>query len=84
MGGLPGSGGASPGGAMTRSADEAQMETEPIAKRPRIERPEGHFYPVSALSLGLYNSQCLIVTFRSQSRRWLCASASMHFTLDAS
>jgi hypothetical protein len=35
---------------MTRSADEAQMDAEPIAKRPRIERPEGHYYSVSVLT----------------------------------
>lgn len=45
MGGAPVPGSASPGG-LTRSADEAQMDVEPNAKRPRIERPEGHFYPV--------------------------------------
>ncbi|KAF8321656.1 hypothetical protein DL93DRAFT_2093642 [Clavulina sp. PMI_390] len=47
MGGAPGSGGASPVSGVVRTADEAQMDAEPSmgTKRPRIERPEGHFYP---------------------------------------
>ena len=33
------------GGLPTRPADGAP-DSEPVAKRPRIERPEGHYYPV--------------------------------------
>lgn len=62
MGGLPGSGSASPG-AMTRSAEDAQMDAEPIPKRPRIERPEGHYYPVSVSFLSFDDTECLTVGF---------------------